>query len=568
MLIYPSLEDQEEPSLARSASVRVPPRQRSHTNGASAGEVDQQQQGQAPETEDQSKTQRDAKRRTVQVEYVAPQSQTARGEPASGEHSRPASSHKPSARASGREAPGSTKRDADIFKALPNTPAYQESGPQAGPSSTSQRTQGMPKQKSRDVARSVSELTGAFAGTQGALPQQSAARPPTGGSSANATAGKLDSRQPSRGSYSQPVAPAVATTNAQGRLAQPNNGKPSISAPMPLQPNQLPASASMGHPGGQPSASETRDSSVRGHKRSSTVTSISEKLFGRSGSIFGGGRTQRPSSPKTGKRYPPTSMKEPYPTQDSRQSTESRRSISHAFRRQTDSEGSRPRRFSLLPPSFSLRGFSSGKDTESQTAQGYDSARPQSKRTQDERRLSTAPATMPADEGEPGPQVTTQGTQTQGPSYAVDDTQNYSAQIDRQFATLHSSRNQFEDDLQGGFYRPNDRGGRRQQAAPRVQRHRRQPSNQPQQQQQQQQQDWQRDNPQAYNHPHGNGSGPSIQVSPGQGEKGAVLQKNNRKFADAYEYERASHHSGSSGAARKVMDFFRRRGKARVGEER
>jgi protein-serine/threonine kinase len=48
-----------------------------------------------------------------------------------------------------------------------------------------------------------------------------------------------------------------------------------------------------------------------------------------------------------------------------------------------------------------------------------------------------------------------------------------------------------------------------------------------------------------------------------------VLQKNNRKFADAYEYERdGSHHSGSSGAARKVMDFFRRRAKSRAGDER
>lgn len=47
------------------------------------------------------------------------------------------------------------------------------------------------------------------------------------------------------------------------------------------------------------------------------------------------------------------------------------------------------------------------------------------------------------------------------------------------------------------------------------------------------------------------------------------LQKNNRKFADAYEYERdLSHHPGSSGAARKVMDFFRRRAKSRAGDDR
>lgn len=54
--------------------------------------------------------------------------------------------------------------------------------------------------------------------------------------------------------------------------------------------------------------------------------------------------------------------------------------------------------------------------------------------------------------------------------------------------------------------------------------------------------------------------------------KGPVmLQKSNRKFADAYEQEQqaasggSGRHGGSSGAARKVMDFFRRRGKARTG---
>lgn len=64
-------------------------------------------------------------------------------------------------------------------------------------------------------------------------------------------------------------------------------------------------------------------------------------------------------------------------------------------------------------------------------------------------------------------------------------------------------------------------------------------------------------------------SSPSQYQRSGRGP--VVLQKNNRKFADAYEpeqeatYGAGGHHSGSSGAARKVMDFFRRRGKARVG---
>lgn len=54
----------------------------------------------------------------------------------------------------------------------------------------------------------------------------------------------------------------------------------------------------------------------------------------------------------------------------------------------------------------------------------------------------------------------------------------------------------------------------------------------------------------------------------------AVLQKNNRRFADAYEqdqepgYGGGGRNAGSSGAAKRVMDFFRRRGKARGGEDR
>jgi protein-serine/threonine kinase len=42
------------------------------------------------------------------------------------------------------------------------------------------------------------------------------------------------------------------------------------------------------------------------------------------------------------------------------------------------------------------------------------------------------------------------------------------------------------------------------------------------------------------------------------------LPRQHKKFTDGYERG----HSGSSGAARRVMDLFRRRGKARGGEER
>jgi hypothetical protein len=61
---------------------------------------------------------------------------------------------------------------------------------------------------------------------------------------------------------------------------------------------------------------------------------------------------------------------------------------------------------------------------------------------------------------------------------------------------------------------------------------------------------------------------------PGWRQDSAALQKPARRFADAYEpaaesrYARTGgHSSGSSGAARKVMDFFRRRGKARTWDD-
>src|SRR5690606_41480123 len=61
--------------------------------------------------------------------------------------------------------------------------------------------------------------------------------------------------------------------------------------------------------------------------------------------------------------------------------------------------------------------------------------------------------------------------------------------------------------------------------------------------------------------PHPNSSSsarPMLDQQPQQENKPTVLQKN-RKFTEAYE-EGAGGNSGSSGAARRVMDFFRKRG--------
>ncbi|EAS32243.3 CAMK/CAMKL/KIN4 protein kinase [Coccidioides immitis RS] len=549
----------ETPLLTRSASVREPPKPY-HQTPTVPSSASGHQQSNFEQTDDQSRQQRDAKRRTVQVEYVAPQSQTARG----------VSSGETFGRA---PAPATTQPasiEASRTKPLPKSPPVSQGTHVSVGYSVTNRNQGMPRPKSRDVARSISELTGAFSGTQGAPPQS--ARPPTSGSMASL--GKIDSRLPSRGSYSQPVAPAVATANAQARLAQPKSGgKPYISAPIPIQPGELPAS-SIGQPSTQPGPLHLRQQDYsKGHKRSSTVSSISEKLFGRPGSFFGG-RTSQPGSPrvKPGKRYPPTSMKDSFGLESSRASMDSRRSLSHAFRKQSDAStgGSRQRRFSLIPPSFLSRS-STKERIEAVGPSQTDSTEPddvERQQTQDERRLSTAPATVLGNNAAQNHQQRNTSQPHPGSSHQQNhrnladyeqspEVADYSAQIDRQFASLHGTPD--------NLHHPQDYGNGYQghyQSEPNITSggHLSAPQG--------------RADPNktfsglyedGYNQGYENASYPSIQS--GRMPRNSVLQKNHRKFADAYEYEK-SHHSGSSGAARKVMDFFRRRGKARAGEDR
>ncbi|KAH8698853.1 putative serine/threonine protein kinase [Talaromyces proteolyticus] len=465
----PAEGTQEGPSLARSASVREPQKTFQSSASTLGGLTHQQGKVTQDESAEKTKTSREAKRRTVQVEYVAPQSQTARGESSthSTENSPAGKSSTP--RASGRAAP-------DQNKPLPSEPSGEQRP---------------------GVPRSTSETTGVVYTT----------RPNTGHS---LNAGRL----PSRGSYGQPVAPTVAPTNAQGRLAQPKNGKQyNISAPIPQDPN-----VSIGRPSAQQLPAKFNQGPSqevgRGHKRSSTVSSIGEKIFGRSGSIFGNRSSQAAPRPKPVRRYPPTSMKEPYFNDDSRASIDSRRPGS--YRSNHGSEG-RPRRFSLIN---SLKGLSSSGRSEQHSdadSQEHNLSRP-----------ATGPGGL-------------MGRDDTYDSFAAPRSEQHPAEtsyedhIDRQFAELQD----YQTDAYGN--QPNEYGSSTNEfyGYP----HRGQ-----------------------YNGGYENRPRPSMQASrPKQG----VLQKSTRKFADAYEYERdPSHHSGSSGAARKVMDFFRRRGKARAGDDR
>lgn len=587
-LTLSSLDPQDAPLLVRSASVREPAKTHP-SNMSPVGALSHQGKFDPEQAIEKSKAPRDPKRRTVQVEYVAPQSQTVRGEglplissPATDVSSQAASTGQQKTRArAGNEGPEPVPRqyntttkpspqDVTVTPASRSSQAYQQGAnrTQYRPSS-SQRDMAPPSRPPKDLPRSVSEYSGAF----GPLPTSTATRPTTGGSMAS-TAGRL----PSRGnSYSQPLAPTVAPTNAEGRLAQPKSGKQyNISAPI-AQSGPYGQNETIGLPSTQqydpPTLGDHRDQS-RGHKRSNTLGN-----FFRTGSISGGrSQPQSPGEAQREKRYPPTSMKTPIVSDSPRQSTDSRRPSISFGRKSSDLRKNsdlpkmeKPRRFSLLPASFSLKSFTStasGKDTNNEM-------RPASERRQSSNvqpglssRAQSRPQTMAYNRGQTG--ANSYGQEENLPAGydgSRDRSKNSPAQQTRRKDVPSRAEQQDEygnaqtETSQDPYLGPKTlQPGQSYLDTPTESQisinHRRERPVYPQ-------------GFNEYEEP------ASTSVHPSRSGRGPnVLQKNNRKFADAYEqdadpsYGVGGHHAGTSGAARRVMDFFRRRGKARAGEER
>ena len=587
-------EDQQDPPLlARSASVREP--SKPHTTNMSPvgglshqGKID-------PEQTDKVKAPRDPKRRTVQVEYVAPQSQTTRGE-LSPTPSSVAQKDSPAATQTFTRTRSGSQGQADLSrltsaavaarKALPQEPSISQGDGQPlyhqAPLASNQTHQrpvssqpGMqpPPRPIRDTPRSTSESTGAF----GQLPASSTTRPNTSGSMASTGGGKLSSRG---NSYSLPVAPTVAVTNAQGKLAQPKNGRQyNISAPIP-QPEPYISDASARRPSTHQIPARysqlppPRDG-PKSHKRSNTLGNI----FGKSGSMFGG--KSQPTSPQESarpeKRYPPTSMKAPIASNSPRQSTESRRPSFSFGRKNSDlsrheKQDKPSRRFSLLPASFSFK--SSGSSSKDHSS---DASRPNS-----QRKASIGHQQQPA-RGSSNPQGIAYG-QGFSPSHSEENMPAYDGLRDRgrqasapqprydnpqiRNATqpLSSQPTHFGS-LQNASYQQTSQASRPPQPGQSYFITESGPPTdsevsiaRPQQQRPQYPSgfnSYEEEQPRASMQQGRNGRGPG------------VLQKNTRKFADAYDQEHdPGHHAGSSGAAKRVMDFFRRRGKARSGDER
>ncbi|TID26421.1 Pkinase-domain-containing protein [Venturia nashicola] len=330
----------EPPHLARSASVREPTKAHAPAPSVIGGLV--QKQGQVDQP-DKQKSRRDDKRRTVQVEYVAPQSSTQRGDAA-------ATAQAKTRARSESQGPVEVSAADGVYQNA--TRASQRASSSAAPNTN---TISPPIRPGRDQQRATSESV-----AQALVTGQ--ARPNTGGSmSAN-------SKVPgSRGnSYGQPAI-GVAREQAQGRFSQPR-GKQYTTMPNDANSYAQPPSNRNSTYLETPAQNDRSSFYSKGHKRSSTVGDFSEKLFGKRASFFGmktnsyQSKTEKPE--KSSRSKPPVSMTKPIPNdaQEPRRSTDSRRP-SFSFSRNNST--SQPpdntrasRRFSFIPASLaeSFRG--------------------------------------------------------------------------------------------------------------------------------------------------------------------------------------------------------------------
>ncbi|KAK6387156.1 hypothetical protein LTS17_000422 [Exophiala oligosperma] len=505
--------EEEPPPMHRSASVRETP---SKASGTASGAIARAQEGLLPEVEESSTgSRRDrSTRHTLQPEYVPPQTHTARHQPSE--------STSAAAFRGGVDDPHHTPNASlsqSLSKPLPQEPAMDVG--QRKPQSAEKMPP--PVRPGRDIPRSVSDSTTAFGQSAPASSHQYATRPSTQGSMTSAGVPRSDVRLPSRGSYGQPVAPTVAATNVQGRVTQPT--KPSrgynISGPIP----QSTTYPSIGQPTTTPMPPQgVQQVQKNHHRRSSTLSGLGERLFGRSNSVI----KKDVDRQKNGRKYPPTSMKE-YPAETQpRMSTDSKRSFSFGLgkKRSTDLENQgqieKPvRRFSLLS-TMSFKGLMGGSKDET-------SSKPGTPQTAQGERFATSTSSRPTtgQQYASGAVGTTDGQydSSRGTQY-----NNYSRPPQQRGASSQAST-----DVYGGtgVYSPYDQGRvphQRQQSEPmaRLMAQQAEPVE----------------------------SRPSLQ----QGRQRGVLVKNNRKFTDAYAHDHGpNHHGGRSGAVKKVQDFFRRR---------
>ncbi|KAK5632683.1 hypothetical protein RRF57_008397 [Xylaria bambusicola] len=535
-------DEVESGGLARSASVREQTKTKA-TTAVPVGDLARKQGKVDADEVSHAKQQRDNKRRTVQVEYVAPTTQTQRG---ADQPEAQTSSHGKSKGKSASQGPADIQSSHD--KPLPKDPPLAKD-PYAGSSRDSRKP---PSAQRRDVppprssqGRSTSDH--AYMSTSAG---PSVSRPATGGSiHSSGSRGLVPS---SRASYGLPLPPAVAGTNAQGSIQQPKGSKNYvISNPIP----QDTADLSFGRPSmnmppkfAEVSGFNTRPTPPsgegKGHRRSNTIGEIGGKIFGRSGSIFGARKKREGEKPS--KKYPPVSMSNTIPGESrvSMDSRASRKSFTLGLGKKrsgsiigSQASAERPpnaRRFSIMK----VMGL--GKDPS-----------PPLDGSQPDLPIQEPPevdpygryANPPPNQSNPGQQHTDgiyeQPLETQQAPPQINHGPNPAAH--RRYPS-ESQASAIPSYLQQGAVLNSES----ESSVDRPQR--RPPNSAP------------------YQSGYDSDQYDSRRTGNRQGER--VLQKNKR-FVDAYdeeEYGRPRDHAGSSGAAKRVMDFFRRRGRARGGE--
>lgn len=528
MLMCPLEQGPESSVLRRSASVREAPKTYQSGVPAIGGLSHQQGDIQDRAAEKSSKTSREAKRRTVQLEYVPPQSQTARGDS-------PLSSAPTS---SGRAALADTQARVPRH----GETQYKEAVPTS--------SQGTATPESRTRSMSEAAAIAATTAIPSAASHREGARPATGGSMASFN--RLSA------SYGQPVAPKMEPTNAQGRLAQPST-------------SQEPTTIQQSYYGRASTQQRPLDLGVsghrempKGHRRSSTVSSIGEKLFGRPVARFNSNRVPQSNGSRSrpSRRYPPVSgMKE---GSDPRFSVDDRRSFQISRPSESSGTPGRSRRLSFFSSAFPFRPFggtSSSIRSATPDQEGQMTPPPGGSRAQQQLYMSGQPQSRPHTTANSHYyQPTTRETATPregedvasssqggglGPIYR---------NIDEHFAELHASEPSPNEQSMYGRGSIDQSGRLRPEEWEQLSGPRYGSRNYYDEQQ----------NVAAPRQSVQTGR-PSMQT--GRPGRGVALQ-HHRKFTDAYEHERTgAQYPGSSGAARKVMDFFRRRAKSRAGED-
>ncbi|KAI8628885.1 hypothetical protein F5Y19DRAFT_100603 [Xylariaceae sp. FL1651] len=541
-------DEAETGNLARSASVREPPKAKATTTTA-VGDLARKQGKVDTDEVAHTKQQRDNKRRTVQVEYVAPTTQTQRGTEQSDTHASPRGKTKAASSNQGPTEVHSSPHD----KPLPRDPPVGKESytgsprDQRKPPSAHRREMGLPRANPPRSASDHPYMTTA-AGA-------SASRPATGGSMHSAgSRGLVPSSRPS---YGQPLPPTVAGTNAQGSIQQPKGSKNYvISNPIPQETPDV----SFGRPSinlppkfadvsGFNSQTQQQPGEAKGHRRSNTIGEIGGKIFGRSGSIFSARKKRPDQAEKASKKYPPVSMSNTMPS-DSRTSMDSR-----ASRRSFSLGLGKKRSGSIAGSQVSYEKPPNARRFSLLKAMG----------------LSKEPTTPPPDMSQPDlpiqdpPEVDSYGRYVNQPQ-----SRGHAGQYHTDGMYEQSQEQHLGSASQPGF--GSNSGHRRYPSASASQ-----PSAIPSYLQQgavlnsgseSSIEHPQRRPPNSAPYQSGYDSDQYDSRQPGGRQGTRVLQKNKR-FVDAYdeeEYGRPRDHAGSSGAAKRVMDFFRRRGRARGGE--